>query len=119
VTRVEQAARHNFTNREIHVGSYSMDNYKMEDAAVANIVAKTEDAVRQMEALKGSVVNPCEMRASADQSAAGRKMYTRLTEWTGDFQTVINSLNQLNYKANEVRKKNVGYADDANIAANG
>jgi hypothetical protein len=91
----------------------SPSTYLFSDPDLIQIITKTQDAINEMGQLNNTVQSHTEALGAANVSDSGRILQQHLGAWTTDFNNCVNSLNDLNHKAQALRQINVNTTDTA------
>ena len=90
------------------VGTYGMSGENLQQ-----IIAKTHDALAQMDRLHSSVMQNTDAIGSANRSVSGTTTTGNLSLWAQDFATVRRLLDELNNKAQNLFAINQNAAETA------
>lgn len=84
-----------------------------DDSVYANIISKTGDVLGEMTTLNNQVSFLGSRLPIDNNSDSGRKLARMIETWNTDFHTIRTRLDDMNRKAQDLRKLNLGIIADA------
>lgn len=90
------------------------NSYHYEAQDLRSIISKTNDAISEMNTVNNMVQSHTDSLVDANRSDSGQILSQHLTTWNADFHTCVNSLTELNNKAQALL--NINISTDGNTS---